>query len=36
MKVIFNRTGKSITRKEIWNIREGIKRESVKREALQS
>jgi hypothetical protein len=28
IKVIFDQTGKSITRKEIWNIRERIKRES--------
>ena len=28
IKVIFNRTGKTIGRKEIWNIRERIKRES--------
>lgn len=28
LKVIFDQTGKSITRKEIWNIRERIKRES--------
>ena len=28
IKVIFDKTGKSITRKEIWNIRERIKRES--------
>ena len=26
IKVIFDQTGKSITRKEIWNIRERIKR----------
>ena len=28
IKVIFDQTGKYITRKEIWNIRERIKRES--------
>jgi hypothetical protein len=28
IKMIFDQTGKSITRKEIWNIRERIKRES--------
>ena len=28
MKVIKDQTGKSISRKEIWNIRERIKRES--------
>ena len=28
IKMIFDKTGESITRKEIWNIRERIKRES--------
>ena len=28
IKMIFDQTGKSITRKEIWNIRERIKRDS--------